>query len=229
MEKRICILGAGRFGTHLATRLCEYGCEVLIADRDPARVKDLAEDGYHAVEMSADDEDALREIGVAEADAVVVAIGENMQASMLATLLLKELGVKRIIARAVDSKHGQILEKVGADLVVLPTRDMAYRLADRLRDDAGGDRQLLGGDYQLAHIRFGPDVKGRSLVELGWRDRYRVNVVLVIRPVAGMLEGGPVRHLEPEPGLRLAPDDLCLVVGERDNLNRFERECGVRA
>jgi len=220
MSKRIFILGAGRFGVHLATRLCEYGCEVAIADSDAEHVKDLAEDGFHAIEMDADDEEALREAGVAEADAVVVAIGENMQASILATLLLRELRAKRIIARAVDGKHAQVLEKVGADLVVLPTRDMAYRLADRLRDDAGGDRQMLAGDHQLAHIRVGPVVEGKSLVELTLRDRYRVNVVLVIRNETD----GKVRNLEPEPGLRLAAGDLCLVVGKRESLNRFERE-----
>jgi len=146
MAKRIIILGAGRFGTHLATRLSEYGCDVVIADRDSNRVKELAEDGFHTFEMDVDDEDALKELGVAEADAVVVSIGENMQGSILATLALKELKVKKIIARALDGKHAQVLEKLGADLVVLPSRDMAYRLAERLRDNAGDERQLLSGE-----------------------------------------------------------------------------------
>jgi hypothetical protein len=140
MSKRIIILGAGRFGTHLASRLSEYGCDVAIADHDSDRVKELAEDGFHSFEADVEDEDALKELGVRDADAVVVSIGENMQGSVLATMALKELKVKKIIARALDAKHGKVLEKVGADLVVLPSRDMAYRLADRLRNDAGSDR-----------------------------------------------------------------------------------------
>lgn len=223
MSQRIIILGAGRFGTHLASRLSEYGCEVAVADRDADRVKELAEDGFHSFEADVEDEEALKELGVREADAVVVSIGENMQGSVLSTMALKELGAKKIIARAGDAKHAQVLEKVGADLVVLPSRDMAYRLADRLRDDAGSERQHLSGEYQIAHIRSGPALHGRTLAELNLRERYRINVVLVTRP-------GPKKatvQLEAEAGLTLALHDLCIVAGLRSNLNRFERECGL--
>ena len=223
MSQRIIILGAGRFGAHLASRLAEYGCEVIIADKNEDRVKELAEDGFHAVEMDVEDEDALKELGVAEADAVVVSIGENMQGSILATLTLKQLQAKKIVARALDAKHAQVLERVGADLVVLPTRDMAYRLAERLRDHAGSDRQQLSGDYQLAQVKIGPTASGKSLQELALREQYRVNVVLVIRPGIG----GTAEDIEPQPQLKLVQQDLCLVVGRRENINRFEREQGM--
>jgi trk system potassium uptake protein len=223
MSKRIIILGAGRFGTHLASRLSEYGCDVAIADHDSDRVKELAEDGFHSFEADVEDEDALKELGVRDADAVVVSIGENMQGSVLATMALKELKVKKIIARALDAKHGKVLEKVGADLVVLPSRDMAYRLADRLRNDAGSDRQPLSGEYQIAHIHIGPALHGKTLAELDLRERYRINVVLVTRP-------GPkhtTQQLEAEAGLTMALNDLCIVAGQRENINKFERECGL--
>jgi trk system potassium uptake protein len=165
MAQRIIILGAGRFGLHLASRLSEFGCEVILAERNAARVKELAEDGYQVFEMDVEDEDALREVGVTEADAVVVSIGENLQGSVLATLTLKQMHVKKIIARSLDTKHAQVLEKVGADLVVLPSRDVAYRLAERLRDNAGSDRQELSGDYQLARIRLGPPLHGQTISE----------------------------------------------------------------
>lgn len=223
MSQRIIILGAGRFGTHLASRLAEYGCEVVIADQDEVRVKTLAEEGFHAVEMDVEDEAALKELGVAEADVVVVSIGENMQGSILATLTLKQLQARRIIARALDAKHAEVLDRVGADLVVLPIRDMAYRLAERLRDQAGSDRQQLSGDYQLAQIRLGPPVHGKTLQELTLREKYRVNVILVTRPAPG----GAIRDLEPEPGLKLALHDLCMVVGKREKINVFERENGL--
>ncbi|HZT23104.1 MAG TPA: NAD-binding protein [Verrucomicrobiae bacterium] len=93
--QRIIILGAGRFGTYLGSKLSEYGCDVLLADHDSNRVKELAEDGFHVLEADVEDEDALKELGVAEADAVVVCIGENMQGSILATLALKELKAKK--------------------------------------------------------------------------------------------------------------------------------------
>ena len=223
MSQRIIILGGGRFGTHLASRLAEFGCELVIADQDEERVKDLAEDGFNAVEMDVEDEDALKELGVAEADAVVVSIGENMQGSILATLTLKQLKARKIIARALDAKHAAVLDRVGADLVVLPTRDMAYRLAERLRDRAGSDRQQLSGDYQLAQVRLGPPAHGKTLQELALRERYRVNVVLVTRPAPS----GAIEELEPGPSLKLALRDLCMVVGKRENINHFERENGL--
>jgi trk system potassium uptake protein len=109
MAKRIFILGGGRFGVHLATRLCEFGCEVVIADDNAERVKDLAADGFHAIEMDANDETALKDSGALTADVTVVAIGENMQASILATLLLKQLQAKNVVARALDLKHPLVL------------------------------------------------------------------------------------------------------------------------
>jgi trk system potassium uptake protein TrkA len=222
MSKRIVILGAGRFGTHLASRLSEYGCEVVIADKSEDRVKELAEDGFHVFEVDVEDEDALRELGVTEADAVVVSIGENLQGSVLATLTLKDLKVKKIIARALDAKHAQVLEKVGADLVVLPSRDMAYRLAERLRDDAGNERQLLGGEYQLAQVHLGPQLNGQTLAEAKLPQNYNVTVVLIIRPKGKDEEADT---FEPRADFVFATNDILMLVGKRENINRFEKEC----
>jgi trk system potassium uptake protein TrkA len=223
MAQRIFIIGAGRFGVHLATRLSAFGSEVVLAEKNADRVEDLVQDGFHALEMDAEDPNALKEAGVQEADAVVVCIGENMQGSILTTLLLKELKVKKLICRALDARHATVLEKLGADLVVLPSRDMAYRLAERLRDNAGSDRQELQGDYQLAQIRVGPPLHGKSLAEAGLRDQYGINLVLLTRPAPS----GKIEALEPRPELKLILHDLLFVAGRRDKINRFERECGL--
>ncbi len=222
MKQRIFIIGAGRFGAHLATRLSEFGCEIVLADKNADRVEDLTQDGFHAVEMDAEDEDALKEAGVPEADAVVVSIGENMQGSILTTLLLKELKAKRIICRALDARHATVLEKLGADLVVLPTRDMAYRLAERLRDNVGSDRQQLCDDHQLGQIRVGRPLHGKTLAEAALRERYHVNVVLLTRTNAK----GETAAIEPTPDRAMLRGDMMFVAGRRENLNRFERECG---
>ncbi|HTX21194.1 MAG TPA: TrkA family potassium uptake protein [Candidatus Aquilonibacter sp.] len=224
MAQRIIILGAGRFGTYLASKLSEYGCEVVLADHNDDRVKELAEDGFHTFEMDVEDEDALKELGVADAVAVVVSIGENMQGSILATLALKELKAKKIIARAQDAKHGQVLEKVGADLVVLPSRDMAYRLAERLRDDAGNERQLLSGEYQLAQVHVGRKLDGQTLLGAKLPQNYNITVVLVIRPDGE----DKTKVFEPGPELALAANDTLMVVGKRENINHFEDDCGVK-
>lgn len=224
MTQRIIILGAGRFGLHLASRLSEYGCEVVLAERSADRVKELAEDGYHIFEADVEDEDALKELGVAEADVVVVSIGENLQGSVLATLTLKSLQVRKIIARALDAKHAQVLEKVGADLVVLPSRDSAYRLAERLRDNARDERQPLVGGYQLAEVRLGPILAGSTLLEARLPQRFKITAVLVTR----RHDNAEPEVIEPTGDLQLAEGDTLFIVGKREHINRFEAEFGIK-
>lgn len=222
MAKRIFIIGGGRFGVHLATRLSELGCEVQLGDLKPQRVKDLAEDGFHAVEMDATDEDALKECGALDADVVVVAIGDNMQSSILASLLLKQRGARAVVARALDVKHAQVLERLGVDEVVLPSRDVAYRLAEKLRDGASGDRHPLAGEYLLAEIRLGEALAGQTLSTAQLPKRFGLTAVLFKRTVQDRLVVE-----EAVPDLVLAAGGVLLVVGRREKINRFERDCGA--
>ncbi|MBI5768393.1 MAG: TrkA family potassium uptake protein [Verrucomicrobia bacterium] len=222
MAKRIFIIGGGRFGVHLALRLSELGCEVQLGDNRPQRVKELAEDGFHAVEMDATDDDALKESGALDADAVVVAIGDNMQASILASLLLKQGGARTVIGRALDVKHAQVLERLGVDEVVLPSRDVAYQLAEKLRDGASGDRHLLAEDYVLADVRLGPALAGQTLATAQLPRRFGVTAVLFRRPAGDRWEISPAG-----PALELAAGGVLAVVGRREKVNRFERDCGA--
>jgi trk system potassium uptake protein len=222
MAKRIFIIGGGRFGVHLATRLCEFGCEVVLADDNAERVKDLAADGFHAIEMDANDEQALKEAGALDADVVVVAIGENMQASILATLLLKQLHAKRVITRALDKKQAQVLERLGADEIILPVRDMAYRLAERLRDGTEGERYPVAGGFHLGEIPLGDKLAGHHLDARRLRDDFGVNAVLVQQ-----IDGARVVVREADSGVELSSGDVLWVIGTREKLNKFERECGL--
>jgi len=229
MSLRIFILGGGRFGTHLATRLCEFGCEVIIADSNPKRVEDLSEDGFHAIELDAEDEDALKEAGAAEADAVVVSIGENMQASILATLALKDLKAKKVVARSVDMKHAQVLERVGADFVVQPSRDMAYQLAETLRAGTISERVPVGGDFQLGYIRIGASLHGIKLKDARLPEQYQVTVVLVSRDKlskAGTTDEDGMDYFEPGPEVQLHTGDVLAVSGKRGLIDQFEKKCG---
>lgn len=195
----------------------------MVADLSEKRVREMSEDGFHAVELDALDEDALKAAGVPDADVAVVSIGENMQASIMATLVLKEARVRKVVARAVDVRHAQVLEKVGADLVVLPTRDSANQLAERLLSDAEGDRIPLGEDYQLAHVKLGSELAKKTLAEVRLPQKHHINVVLISR------QGGsaqPDLH-EPSVDFRLMENDTVMVVGRREAINRFEAQFGV--
>lgn len=222
MTQRFLVLGAGRYGQHLAASLSSFGCEVVICDHDAKRVQDLSELGFHAVRLDADEAGDLREAGAVDADAVIVAIGENMQASILCTLLLKELGTKMVVARAVNDKHGQILSKVGADLIVTPFEESAQRLAERLRDSASGDRLPLAGEYQVAKVRLGPQLAGQALDTALIHGQHGVRVILISRGA----DSANLDHIEPGPDVVLEEGDLLFVAGERARINRFEQQYG---
>lgn len=218
MAKRTFIVGGGRFGSSLATRLSELGCEVVVADADAQRVHELAEDGFRSVELDCENAEALRAAGALEADVVVVAVGENMKGSVLATLTLKELKVKRLIARAMDERHAAVLTRLGADEVIVPGRDMAYRLAERLRRDSFSVRMPLPGEYQMGETLVGQRIGGHTLGELQLPAKHKINVVLVCRKV-----GEERRVIEPAPDLLIEQGDTLIVVGLADRLDAFEK------
>ena len=222
MSQRIFIIGAGRFGTHLATRLSELGCDVTLGDHDAKLVQDLADGGFRTLRLDADDAGDLRDAGVQDADAVVVAIGEHMQASILCTLVLKELGVRHVIARAINDKHAQILEKLGADRVVAPARDSALQLAEQLHAGAQGERMPLAGDFQLAQVKLGSKSAGSALAELELPRRFRLQPVLLTR----FDERRRQLVFTPAEAESLLPGDLLYVVGPAAAVNEFEAAYG---
>ena len=222
MSQRVFIIGAGRFGVHLATRLSELGSDVTLADQDQRLIQDLAEAGYRTVRLDADDAGDLRAGGALDADVVVVAIGENMQASILCTLILKELGQEHVVARGINDKHAQILTKLGADRVILPARDSAVRLAEEIHSDAEGERVPLTADYQMGQVRLGPRLAGTTLGDAALPAKHGLTPVLLSRTdEKGRVEVGP-----PNPKEALLPGDVLFVVGLKDDINAFEEKCG---
>ena len=158
------VLGLGRFGSSVARSLCELGHEVLAVDRDEKLVENIAPDVTQAVQANAVDEDALAELGVQNFDAAIVAIGTDIRASILATVLLKEAGVPKVLAKAVDDLHARVLYKVGADRVIFPERDMGQRVARSLVAPNILDLMALSDDDQIAELNirrnFGVSVLG---------------------------------------------------------------------
>ncbi len=224
MSRRVFIIGGGNFGSQLAKRLAELGSEVLIAEQDPKKVEELSGDGFHVMELDAEDESALMQAGVQNADVVVVSIGNNMQGSIIATLALKDLGVKKIVARAIDDKHAKVLGKVGADIVVLPNRDMAERLAERLMAKVMGERSPVIDDFQIAHICVGSnDFEEGSLADLRLPQKHKITVLLVLR--GDKEEDRDV--MEATPDLFIRHGDILVVFGRRERINYYEQRYGI--
>ena len=179
--KRVGIIGAGRFGFSLAEALADTGTEVLLIDRNNTLVQSAMKKVTWAVQCDATNAAALESSGLAECDTAVVAIGSNIEASMLATANCKDLGLKTVISKATSEIHGKILDKLGADLVVYPDRDSAHRLARNITEHNAYDLLEISEGFSLAEIDVPEQCVGKTLAEADLRKRNGVTVLCIRR------------------------------------------------
>ena len=170
-NKQFVIIGLGRFGSSIAKTLYSLGNDVLAIDKDEDIVQEIADSVTHAVQLDATDENALRSLGIRNFDVAVVTIGDNIQSSIMATLLVKELGVKYIIAKGHSDLHAKVLYKIGADRVVLPEKDMGIRVAHNLVSANILDYIELSDDYSVMEIQVLHEWAGKTLNELKLRSK----------------------------------------------------------
>ena len=180
--KRVGIIGAGRFGLSLAEALAETGIEVLLIDRNNALVQSAIKKVTWAVQCDATSANALESAGISECDTVVVAIGSNVEASMLVTANCKELGIKTVISKATSEIHGKILDKLGADHVVYPDRESAHRLARSITEHNAYDLLEISEGLSLAEIDVPEACVGKTLAEADLRKKSGVTVLCIRRP-----------------------------------------------
>ena len=180
-NKQFVIIGLGRFGSSIAKTLYSLGNDVLAIDKDEDIVQEIADSVTHAVQLDATDENALRALGIRNFDVAVVTIGDNIQSSIMATLLVKELGVKYIIAKGHSDLHAKVLYKIGADRVVLPEKDMGVRVAHNLVSANILDYIELSEDYSVMEIQVLDEWSGKTLNELRLRSKYGINVMAIKR------------------------------------------------
>ena len=217
MEKRqYAVIGMGRFGTSVAMTLVKAGQEVLVVDSDEERIQKVAEFFTHAVVLDTTEEASLAAVGIRNFDMVVVAIGHDVQASVLTTLLLKEMGVKHIVAKAANVLHGKMLDKVGADQVVFPERDMGQRIAHNLMSTNIIDYFEVAPDLGIIEVDVKGDLVGKSLFESNLREKYSITVIAIRR-------NGKI-SLSPSPGEKLMESDRLILVGDNIGIQRFEAE-----
>jgi trk system potassium uptake protein len=213
MVNQYAVIGLGRFGLSIATKLFESGQEVLGVDINEDRVDESSSFLTHALIADSTDAEALKSIGIRNFDTVIVAIGDDIQASILSVLLLKELGVKKVIAKALNKLHGQVLRKVGADWVVHPERDMGIRVAHQLLSPNVLNFIEISKDYSVEEVKVPSKMNGKTLRELDLRAKYNLNVIAI-------------RHdneidISPLPDKKIDSGDVLVVIGENQDLEKF--------
>ena len=213
-KKQFVIFGLGRFGMSVATTLSEAGYEVMAVDKNEEVIQEVSSIVTHAVQADATDADTLRSLGIRNFDIAVVAIGRDIQASIMVTLLLKEMGITYVVAKASSDLHEKVLNKLGADRVISPEQDMGVRIATNLMSGNIMDYIQLSEDYSVVEIIALPEWKGKTIRELNMRDKYGINIIAI--------ERDKKITITPGADFILHQKDILVVVGSNKKIQDLE-------
>ncbi|TJX13022.1 TrkA family potassium uptake protein [Tissierella creatinini] len=216
--KTFAVIGAGRFGSSLARTLFELGHEVMILDSDEEIIQAISDDVTHAVVVDVMDEFALKELGLSNFDVVVIAIGSDTEASIMATIMAKELGAKKVIAKATTDFQGKVLAKVGADRVIFPERDMGVRVAHNLVSTNILEFIELSPDYGIIEITALSTWVGHSLSSLELPSKYKINVIAI--------KSRDHINIAPPSNTIIGKDDSLVIVASTTAITKLEKKAG---
>lgn len=212
--KSFAIIGIGNFGRSVATTLCKLGHEVLAMDISEDRVRDIADHVTAAVQINVTDERAMKQVGIRNFDCVIISVGEDIRASILATVLCKEMGAKHVVAKASDDMHAKILLKTGADSVVRPEHESGVRLARSLVSDSVIDYLDLSDEYSIHEMRIPRVWVDKSIMKIDVRRNYGISIIAIRRG------GRIIVAIDPEQPLKA--DDVLVMIGSNKSLKKVE-------
>lgn len=210
------VIGLGRFGSSLARELIQQGHEVMGIDSSEEIINDLSDELTYAAVADSTDEEVLRSLGVRNVDCVIVAIGNDIQASIMTAILLKDMGVKMVVAKAVTDLHGRVLEKIGVDRIVHPERDMAVRVAHQLLTPNLLDYIELSKDYTIAELSVPCCLDGKSLKEINIRAEYGCSII-AINSRKGVI-------IAPSAEDTVNEKDIMVIIGTNAQIEKFEQQ-----
>lgn len=216
MKKQFAVIGLGRFGGSICKSLSDQGMEVLAIDLNEDKVNQFATIATHAVVADTTEENTLKSLGIRNFDHVIVAIGDNIQSSILTTLMLVEAGVKHITVKAQNDYHEKVLNKIGAHKVVHPERDMGIRIAHNIVSKNVLDYLELSDEYSIVELMAGQTVDQRSLIDLDIRAKYGCNIMAIKREED--------INVSPDASEDLLKGDIIIVIGADEDINRMEED-----
>ncbi|WP_391208276.1 potassium channel family protein [Psychrobacillus sp. L4] len=216
MKKEFVVIGLGRFGGSIVRELVNQGADVMAIDKVPERVDEFGSIATQAVVADTTDEATLKSLGIRNFEHVIIAIGDDIQSSILTTLMLKEIGVKKITVKAQNDYHEKVLRKIGADQVVHPERDMGIRIANNIISNNVLDYLELSDEHSIMEIRVNEKIAGYSIIDLDIRARYGINIVAVKR--------GNNIIVSPQADEQLQLNDVLIIIGADVDINRFEKK-----
>lgn len=214
-KNQFAIIGLGKFGQALALRLSELGKDVLVIDKNEQAVNDISNLVTHAVVANAEDEQVLKSVGISNFDVVCVCMSSDMEANILITLMCKEMGVPFVVSKAMSERHRNVLEKIGADLVVFPEENMGRKLASALLNPLISDVTEVSDSFKIVEVQCPPEWIGKSLLELDLRKDYGLSVVVIKRGKDA---------INPDASTVILRDDIIVVGGGIDGIEKLTKK-----
>lgn len=215
MKKQYAVFGLGSFGMSVAVTLQNLGCEVVVVDNRMERIQEIADDVSYAIQADMQDVEAIRSLGARNLDGVIIAVSEDMEASVMATIITKEQGVPYVLAKARNELHAKILRKIGADAVVFPEQETGERIAKNLVSTNFADWIALSPEYSIIEVAVPEGWIGKSLKELDVRRSHDVSVV-------GVVDGEKV-EVNPDPEKPFEKDMVLILVGANEALENLQK------
>ena len=216
MEKEFVVIGLGRFGGSIVNELVNQGADVMAIDKSSERVNEFAQIATEAVTADTTDETVLKQLGIRNFEHVIVAIGDDIQASILTTTILKEIGVPKITVKAQNDYHEKVLSKIGADHVVHPERDMGIRVANNMLSNNVLDYLEVSEEHSIVEIQATHHLEGHTIIGMDIRARYGINIMAIKR-------GNDV-IVSPQAEEEIHEGDILIVIGADADINRFEKK-----
>ena len=210
-DKQYLVIGCGRFGSSVAKKMCQLGNEVMVIDKDEDSINNIAELVTHTAIVDVTEERDLKSIGLGNFDVVIVAISSDVRASIMATVMAKEMGVPKVVCKAKDELQAKVLYKIGADKVVFPERDMGIRLAYNLASENILDQINLDPEYSIMEIVTPQNWVGKTIIELNLRAKYEITV-LAVKTQSGL-------KVMPSPNYKMQEKNILIIIGNTDKIS----------
>lgn len=210
-DKQYLVIGCGRFGSSVAKKMCQLGNEVMVIDKDEDSIENIAEQVTHTAIVDVTEERDLKSIGLGNFDVVIVAISSDIRASIMVTIMAKEMGVPKIVCKAKDELQAKVLYKIGADKVVFPERDMGIRLAYNLASENILDQINLDPEYSIMEIVTPTNWVGKTIIELNLRAKYDITV-LAVKTTSGL-------KVMPSPNYKMQEKNILIIIGNTDKIS----------
>lgn len=213
------VIGLGNFGMNVAANLSKAGKQIIVIDADEKRIDDISDEVTKATVADVRDKKSVTDIiSSYKIDVAIISLGNRIEASILATVYLKELKVKKIIAKASNEYHAAILKAVGADEIIFPEKEMALKLVNRLLTPNFIDYIPMAEDYGIIELEVSDDIIGKTLAELRLRNKYQIEIIAMKNVLSGRLT------MVPSGNYRIEPDTVMVVVGKNDDLKKMRGE-----